>query len=140
MYKYLGVFVLGGILGSACTSSNGSRVVATHNPVQEAPATTMAVDLPDEHVRHMRSHNRIAEIGEIPKVTQVSDATEQTKTIVDQTPTGSIKRNKPRKAKVVTHKKKDITGAQEIVAEQAEPVETEKPSTRGFFEKLFSGN
>jgi hypothetical protein len=140
MYKYLGVFVLGGILGSAWTNSSGSRVVATHNSVQEAPATTMAIDLPEEHVRHMRSHNRVAEIVEIPKTTQVSDATEQVKSIVDQTPTSSIKHNKPRKAKVVTHKKKNIAGAPEIVAEQTESVETEKPAPRGFFEKLFSGN
>jgi hypothetical protein len=140
MYKYLGVFVLGGILGSVWTNSNGSRVVATHNSVQVAPATTMAIDLPDEHVRHMRSHNRVAEIEEVPKATQISDVTEQVKPIVDQMPTGSIKRSKPRKPKVVTHKKRDIAGAQEIIAEQTEPVEAEKPATRGFFEKLFSGN
>jgi hypothetical protein len=140
MHKLLGAFVLGGVVGFACQTSDGPKVVACQHPIQAAPALTMAVDLPDEHVRHMRAHNKTVEVEEIPRTSQVSDAAEQTKPMVDETPTGSIKRTKPRKAKLLTHKKKNVEVAQEVVIEQGHPAETETPATRGIFDTLFSGN
>jgi hypothetical protein len=145
MHKFLGAFVLGGVVGFACTTTSGPKVVACQHPVQAAPALTMAVDLPDEHVRHMRAHNKTAEnktaeVEEASKASQVSDAAEQAKPIVDQTPTGSIKRTKPRKPKLLAHKKRKIEGEQEVVTEQAPPAEIESPAPRGFFDTLFHGN
>ena len=140
MYKYLTVAVLGAIVGSACTTASGPKGTACKNPIQAAPALTMAVDLPDEHVRHMRAHNKTAEVEETPKASQVSDAAEQAKPIVDETPTGSIQRTKPRKPKLLAHKKRKIAGEQEVVTEQAPPAEIESPAPRGFFDSLFHGN
>jgi hypothetical protein len=140
MHKFLGAFVLGGVVGFACTTTYGPKVVACQHPIQAAPALTMAVDLPDEHVRHMRAHNKTAEVEETPKASQVSDAAEQAKPIVDETPTGSIQRTKPRKPKPLTHKKRKVAGEQEVVTERAPPTEIESPAPRGFFDTLFQGN
>ena len=60
MYKYLGASVLGGIVGFACATTDSPKIVACQIPMQAAPAMTMAVDLPDEHVRHIRAHNKTA--------------------------------------------------------------------------------
>jgi hypothetical protein len=140
MHKFLGAFLLGGVVGFACTTTNGPKVVACQHPIQAAPALTMAVDLPDEHVRHMRAHNKIAEVEETSRASQVSDDAEQTKPIVDETPTGSIKSTKPRKPKLLAHKKRKIAGEQEVVTEQAPPAEIESPAPPGFFDTLFHGN
>ncbi len=140
MYKYLSASVLGGIVGFACATINGPKVVASQNPVQAAPAMTMVVDLPDEHVRHLRTHKQATEVEETPKANQASGAAEQAKPIVDETLTGSLNHNKPRKAKLLTHKKRKIAGEQEVITEQAPPVEMESPAPRGFFDTLFQGN
>ncbi len=140
MYKYLSASVLGGIVGFACATTNGPKVVACQNPVQAAPAMTTAVDLPDEHVRHMRAHKQTTEVADTSKASQASGAAEQAKPIVDETPTGSLKQTKPRKAKVHAHKKRKIGGDQETVTEQAPPAEIESPAPRGFFDTLFHGN
>jgi FtsZ-interacting cell division protein ZipA len=145
MYKYLAASVLGGIVGFACTTTSGPNVVACQRPLQAAPAMTMAVDLPDEHVRHMRAHNKTAEnkaaeVEEASKASQVSDAAEQAKPIVDETPTGSIKRTKPRKPKLLAQKKRKITDEQDVLTEQAPPAEIESPAPRGLFDTLFHGN
>jgi hypothetical protein len=140
MQKYLGAFLIGGMVGFACATTFGPKVVASQNPVQAAPAMTMVVELPDEHVRHMRAHKKTTEVEETPKASQASDAVEQAKPIVDETPTGSLKQNKPRKAKLLTHKKRKVAGEHEVATEQAPPTEIESPAPRGLFDTLFQGN
>jgi hypothetical protein len=88
----------------------------------------------------MRAHNKAAKVEETPKASQVSDAAEQAKPIVDETPTGSIQRTKPRKPKPFAHKKRKITDEQEVATQQAPPTEIESPAPRGFFDTLFQGN
>jgi hypothetical protein len=140
MYKYVSVFVLGGILGWGCANSDGSKAVACHSAVAAAPpATALETDPPDEHVRHMRSRRQVAAIDETPRASEVSFTPEPPKPVVDETPTGSIKSVKPKKAKLHNHKKKNAVDTQEAVAE-AQPAETERPAPRGFLEALFSGN
>jgi hypothetical protein len=140
MYKYLSVFVIGGILGWGCANSDRSEAVACHNAVAAAsPAMAMGADLSEEHVRHMRSRRQVAEIEEAPKTSEVSVIAELPKPAVDETPTGSIKPVKQKKAKLHFHKKKNAVDTQEPVAE-AQLTETERSAPRGFFESLFSGN
>jgi hypothetical protein len=88
----------------------------------------------------MRAHKETTAIEETPKASQASGAAEQAKPIVDETPTGSLKHNKPRTAKLLTHKKRKVAGEQEVVTEQAPPTEIESPAPRGFFDTLFQGN
>jgi hypothetical protein len=140
MYKFLSAFVLGGILGAAYANSNGLKVGACHNAPQAAPTIATGPDLPDEHVRHMRSRRQVAVIEEAPKEGEVAAVSQPVEPVVDQTPTGSIKPDKPRKAKLHTHKKRTAASAQDATTEQAQPAETERPAPRGFFETLFSGN
>ncbi|WP_363349491.1 hypothetical protein [Methylocystis echinoides] len=141
MQKYLGVFVIGGIVGFACATTFSPKVVVSQNPVQAAPALTIAVDdPPNEHVRHMRVHKTPTEIEEAPKASQASAADEQAKLSVDETPTGLIKHSKPRKVKLASNKKRKIEGEQEAATGQAPPAEIESPPPRGFFETLFQGN
>jgi hypothetical protein len=140
MQKYLGVFVIGGIVGFSCATTFSPKMVVSQSPVQ-APAMTIAVDdPPNEHVRHMRVHKTPTEIEEPPKASQASAADEKAKLLVDQTPTGLIKHSKPRRVKLVSNKKPKIEGEQEVAAGQAPPAEVESPAPRGFFETLFQGN
>jgi hypothetical protein len=140
MYKFISAFVLGGILGTACATSNGPKLSACHNAVQAAPTLATAPDLLDEHVRHMRSRRQVAEIEEAPKVSDVAAVAQSPEPVVDDTPTGSTKRDKPRKAKLHTHKKRTAASPQDVTTEQAQPAETERPPPRGLLETLFSGN
>jgi hypothetical protein len=140
MYKFLSAFVLGGILGAACATSNGSKVDACHSAPQEASTMATGADLPDEHFRHMRSRRQVAEIEEAPKESEASTVAQSPEPVVDETPTGLIKPDKPRKAKPHTHKKRTAASAQQATTEQAQPAETEGPAPRGLFETLFSGN
>jgi hypothetical protein len=140
MQKYLGVFVIGGIVGFACATAFSPKMVVSQSPVQ-APAMTIAVDdPPNEHVRHMRVHKTPTEIEEAPKASRASAAEEQAKLLVDETPTSLIKHSKPRKGKLVSNKKRKIESEQEVATEQAPPAEVESPVPRGFFETLFQGN
>jgi hypothetical protein len=140
MYKFLSAFVLGGILGAACANINGSKVAACHSAVQAAPTMATSADTPDEHVRHMRSRRQVAEIEDAPKLIEVAPVAQSPEPVVDDTPTGSIKRDMPRKAKLATHKKKKVAGQQDVTTEQSQPAEMEGPPPRGLFETLFSGN
>lgn len=140
MHKFLGAFVLGGVVGFACATTNDPKVVACQKPVQAAPAMTMAVDLPNEHVRHMRAHEKTTAEEEIAKASQTSGVADEARRVIDETPTGSLKPNKPRKAKLLAHKKRKAVGEQEVVTEQAPPAEIESPAPRGFFDTLFQGN
>lgn len=140
MHKFFGAFVLGGVVGYVCTTTSDPKVIACQHPVQATPALTVDVDLPDEHVRHMRAHNKTAPVEEDSKASQISDVAEQAMPIVDETPTGSIMRTKPRKPKPLAHKKREIAGEKEVVAEQSPPAELESPAPRGFFDTLFHGN
>ncbi len=140
MQKYFGTFVIGGMVGFACATTFSPKVVASQNSMQATPPMAIAVDdLADEHVRHMRVHKKDTEAEETPKANQASIDVQQPKAIVDQTPTGSLKHTKPRKATLASKKKK-IAGEQEVVAEEAPPTEIESPAPRGFFETLFQGN
>ena len=129
------------MVGFASATSNGPKVVASQNPAQPALAATIAVDLPDNHVRHMRAHKKVVEVEEAPNASQASGAAEQAKPIVDETPTGSLKRTRPKKTKLLAQKnKRKIVDQQEANNEQAAQAEIESPVPRGFFDALFHGD
>jgi hypothetical protein len=139
MQRYLGAFVIGGMVGVAGATTFGSKAVTRKDSAQAAPSAMMVVDLADDHVRHMRAHKQVAEAEETPKASQASGVAEQAGPTVDQTPTGSIKRTRPKKPKRPVHKKK-IAGEQDAVVEEAPSVEIESPAPRGIFEALFHGD
>jgi hypothetical protein len=149
MQKYLGAFVFGGMVGIAGATAFGPKVVANQKPAQAPQAITVAVgELPGEQIRHMRGRKKSLEsegigreIEETSKKIEVSGVPEQANTIIDSTPTGSVKPPKPRKTKLsASRSKRKMIDQQEANVEQAPSAETEASAPRGFFDALFQGN